>query len=531
LIEIATASFRATRGYTYAAVLADEIAFWRSDEGSANPDREILRAIRPGLGTIPGAPLLLASSPYARKGALYDSFKRDWGNDDSSVLCWKAATLTMHASKRLERLREEDFVKDPQSARAEWDGEFRDDLADFVTMEMVEAITAPGRAELPPMADMRYTAFCDPSGGVSDAMTLAIAHLEGNRGILDAVLVVQPPFDPQDAVAQCAALLKRYNVVRVKSDRYAGQWVVSAFSSVGITVDHSERSKSDLYIDMLPLVTSKTIELLDNPRLKAELSSLERRTARSGKDSVDHSPNAHDDLANAVAGALVNVMMDRREPLIKRADLMGGDDEVPPIGYQQSFYAVLWVAADGTAAWAIFGYTSTSRVPLVIVDFNRGPWHLSMLDQVAERLASLRTATIEQFPVAHQWGVGVGLFVQDSLVHRARVALERQQIVVQPYHRRGVASDLLIDPGVLRDPVRLMISASTQAAEGRVRLSEAALDRAGRVPIEGLLEVLPGQVLQDDPLRLAMLVGIAFADENASHIQTTSVPATAIRFG
>jgi hypothetical protein len=35
-IEISTATFRGTRGYTYAAVLCDEIAIWRSDE-SVNP--------------------------------------------------------------------------------------------------------------------------------------------------------------------------------------------------------------------------------------------------------------------------------------------------------------------------------------------------------------------------------------------------------------------------------------------------------------------------------------------------------------
>ena len=62
-IEIATASFRSTRGYSYAAVLADEVAFWRSDETSLNPDVEILRALRPGLASIPGAMLLMASSP------------------------------------------------------------------------------------------------------------------------------------------------------------------------------------------------------------------------------------------------------------------------------------------------------------------------------------------------------------------------------------------------------------------------------------------------------------------------------------
>jgi len=33
------------------------------------------------------------------------------------------------------------------------------------------------------------------------------------------------------------------------------------------------------------------------------ICGLERRTGRSGKDSIDHAPNGHDDLANAVAGA------------------------------------------------------------------------------------------------------------------------------------------------------------------------------------------------------------------------------------
>ena len=43
VIEIHTASFRSTRGYTLAAAICDEIAFWR-DERFANPDAEILNA-------------------------------------------------------------------------------------------------------------------------------------------------------------------------------------------------------------------------------------------------------------------------------------------------------------------------------------------------------------------------------------------------------------------------------------------------------------------------------------------------------
>ena len=89
-IEISTASFRTTRGYSFAAVLADEVAYWRSDETSANPDVEILRALRPGMASIPGAILLLASSPYAKRGALYAAYRRHYAKDDARVLVWKA---------------------------------------------------------------------------------------------------------------------------------------------------------------------------------------------------------------------------------------------------------------------------------------------------------------------------------------------------------------------------------------------------------------------------------------------------------
>jgi hypothetical protein len=52
------------------------------------------------------------------------------------------------------------------------------------------------------------------------------------------------------------------------------------------------------------LLNSGRVELLDHKRLVAQLCGLERRTARGGRDSIDHPPGAHDDIANAVAGAI-----------------------------------------------------------------------------------------------------------------------------------------------------------------------------------------------------------------------------------
>ena len=65
-LAVRSASFRRIRGMTCVAVLADECAFWMSDE-SANPDVEILNALRPTLATTQG-PLIAISSPVRSKG-------------------------------------------------------------------------------------------------------------------------------------------------------------------------------------------------------------------------------------------------------------------------------------------------------------------------------------------------------------------------------------------------------------------------------------------------------------------------------
>ena len=157
VIEIATASFRTTRGYSFAAILADEVAFWRSDEFSANPDVEILRALRPGLASIPGSILLLASSPYAKRGELYNAYRRHHGKESARVLVWQADTATMNPSIPAEIISEA-YEEDPEAAKAEYGGQFRDDLADFVTRETIEAVTSWGRRELPPQRGIEYAA-------------------------------------------------------------------------------------------------------------------------------------------------------------------------------------------------------------------------------------------------------------------------------------------------------------------------------------------------------------------------------------
>jgi hypothetical protein len=69
-----------------------------------------------------------------------------------------------------------------------------------------------------------------------------------------------------------------------------------------VSYEAAAKPKSDLYSSLLPAINSGKIDLLDEPRSISQLCSLERRTARGGRDSIDHPPGGHDDVCNAVAG-------------------------------------------------------------------------------------------------------------------------------------------------------------------------------------------------------------------------------------
>jgi hypothetical protein len=107
------------------------------------------------------------------------------------------------------------------------------------------------------------------------------------------------------------APLKRYRITKVEGDRYAGEWPREVFKKFGVTYDASARPKSDIYRDLLPRLNSGEVDLLDEPRLAAQLCGLERRTSRGGRDSIDHAPGSHDDVANAAAGCLVGLLNKR----------------------------------------------------------------------------------------------------------------------------------------------------------------------------------------------------------------------------
>jgi hypothetical protein len=298
-IEVHTNSYRSVRGRSLLCAIFDEVAHWR-DDTTANPDIEMHGAVTPGLARVPNSMLVLISTAHRRSGLLWNRFKDNYGKEND-VLVVRGTTLQFNPTFDAATI-DAAIQSDPQLYGAEYNSEWRSDLQAFVSLAAVEACVVAGRYELAPIPGISYQAFVDPSGGASDSMTLAIAHKQDNRVILDLVREWRPPFSPESVVGECADLLKTYGVTKVVGDRYGGLWVQEPFIRSGISYKLSDLEKNRIYQGFLPLINSGRVELLDLPKLISQLSSLERRTARGGRDSIDHPRGLHDDVGNVCAG-------------------------------------------------------------------------------------------------------------------------------------------------------------------------------------------------------------------------------------
>lgn len=318
--EVLTASRSAPRGFTVPSANCDEIASWKSDDDGANPDGEVLTALRGALGRVPNSLLLVLSNPIAPKGELFDAVEQFYGKDDPDVLVWNADTLSMNATYD-QRTIARAFQRDPVVASSEFGSGghvvFRQAHQALFDAAPLDAVIVAGRRELPPSKDHRPVAFIDAAQGSrsGDSFTLGIAHKDGAVAVLLCLREIEPPFNPGQVIAnELAPVLREYGISKVHGDRHAVGFVAEAFAALGIRFEPTTLTKSELYAELLALVNTEAVALLDHPTMKTQLLALERRSVRGGRDSIDHprGANSHDDVANAAAGALVLVSGVRR---------------------------------------------------------------------------------------------------------------------------------------------------------------------------------------------------------------------------
>jgi hypothetical protein len=287
-------------------VLGSEVCHWQTAEHSESSDEEVVGAAEPSLSMAPdGGLMCLWSSVHRKRGYAYRKYKQAFGNADSDDLVWFAPSATMNPKLPISVV-DRALAEDGPRARAEYQNIWRDDLSDFVPLDVIEAATDIGVYERAPLPYTTYYAHADCAGGTgTDSFALAISHKEASY-VIDALREYKPRFVPAQVIAELAALLKKYNIVKVFGDRYAIGFHSNEWQSHGIEFVPCENSTSENYLTALPLLLAGRVRLVDNATLRNQFTSLERRPGDGARELVGHPAlaNAHDDLACAVAGAI-----------------------------------------------------------------------------------------------------------------------------------------------------------------------------------------------------------------------------------
>jgi hypothetical protein len=293
----------AGRGLVAVVGCCDEVAHFRSSEDGTALDFEAVRALGPSLA-LTGGRLILTSTPAGQRGVAWSWHQRAYGREDPEMLVVQAASDVMNP--RLPRASLEQMrTLDPQGYEQEVRAQFLSGVHQLVEEVVIEQAVLPGVRELLPERGVEYVAFDDAaSGSGKDAWASAIAR-KGPDGVvwLCALRVWAPPFSPESVAVELAGWLRSYGLCETTGDRYAGGLIPALLKRHGVTYRVSERDRSRLYADLVPLLNAGQARLLDHPRLLAELRGLERKRGLT-REHIGHPPGGHDDAINAVAGAL-----------------------------------------------------------------------------------------------------------------------------------------------------------------------------------------------------------------------------------
>jgi hypothetical protein len=188
---------------------------------------------------------------------------------------------------------------------------------------------------------------------------------------------------------------------------------------------------------------------------------------------------------------------------------------VEPHERPEGFTATLWLDRQGGCGWTIWSYRyvdGLEPVPLVLMDFDRGPFSLGVLTDLVGRLDGLHSAKVREQPqLVHS--IAVCISVPQQLVEPAwevmerafgerRMAMEQWAMARGQGPRIGVDE---IDPDLITQAEQVMLDAAVFVGMGRVKMSATALEKSRGRPLAGVLAAPAGERVDADALRVSAL--------------------------
>ena len=294
----------AVRGVSIVCAICDELAFWRHEETAANPEEEVLAALRPAMATFPTAKLIKISTPYRKEGILWREFQQ---RDELDHLVWQMPSSEMNPTLRPSFF-EKERKRDEEKFRREFLGEFTDQVNAWVVLDVLEPCIVSGRTELPRVENADYVVAVDPAFKHND-FALAVLHKTADGPVVVDHMArwagtKKAPLGFEWVCENIARIVNQYGIREVLGDQYCAPIIKQYFEKLGIhyrEYTFGEHTRADLFGNLRHLLVQHRIELLDVPELLRQLRSLEEHRMPKGNIDIRPSYSQKDDVAVAVA--------------------------------------------------------------------------------------------------------------------------------------------------------------------------------------------------------------------------------------
>ena len=293
------------RSKTAICCIADELAWWMTEEIAYNADREIIRALSGRRATIRGrVPLIKISSPYAEAGVLWE----DWqGRHTSRQLVVNAPSWTFNPSLDQNFL-DAERQKDPAMFLRDYGGQFGKIGGAWIDPQDVDRCIDKSRQPvIPPQMGVEYVGKVDV-GFKHDRYVLGIGHAEGDKAVVDVLRswkgTKKQPLVSDEIAAEVAQELRLYGLDAVLGDQYADALIAKDYERAGIRFQVETLGPEELFEgfkNFKAQLRRGQWNLPDDPLMRQDILSLQAK--KSGglfKIAAPDRAGFHDDYSNVL---------------------------------------------------------------------------------------------------------------------------------------------------------------------------------------------------------------------------------------
>lgn len=304
---VATAGGYGARGRSLTDCMLDEVAFFRDRSAHIN-DEDIFRAALPGI--LPGGQMIVASTPWAEKGLLYELWSR---NREKSIdaIVFHAPTLALRPEAADIVARE--TARDPDNARREFGAEFmRGGTEVFFDRALIESCVDDAQT-LPRVAHPGDVVMAGADFGFrSDSSALVVAHRTPDNVIRIGELVEllpEPgkPLKPSETVGRFATTIAAHGAGWLMADGHYREAIVEHLANHSLAFADAPGTPADAYVRVRALMREGRVRLPRHARLLHELGEVEGRATPGGRMAITlprWARGGHCDLVSALVLAL-----------------------------------------------------------------------------------------------------------------------------------------------------------------------------------------------------------------------------------